>query len=144
MSTTEIDEALTRIRFTETGLVAAVIQQWDTREVLMMGWMDEEAFRRTMSEGRVTFWSRSPASTPGCATSRRCASATGCMSSAARRRAQAPTSATRPTAEASPARPWPRNAAGIGYCVMTGLGVPDASGWDMVAMGGLEPPTPSL
>ncbi|WP_158864402.1 phosphoribosyl-AMP cyclohydrolase [Leifsonia sp. AG29] len=59
MSTTEIDEALSRIRFTEAGLVAAIIQQWDTREVLMMGWMDAEAFRRTMSEGRVTFWSRS-------------------------------------------------------------------------------------
>lgn len=25
----------------------------------MLGWMDAEAFRRTMTEGRVTFWSRS-------------------------------------------------------------------------------------
>ncbi|MDN4615450.1 phosphoribosyl-AMP cyclohydrolase [Leifsonia sp. F6_8S_P_1B] len=50
---------LERIRFTDAGLVPAIIQQWDTREVLMMGWMDAEAFRRTMSEGRVTFWSRS-------------------------------------------------------------------------------------
>ncbi|EWT06198.1 phosphoribosyl-AMP cyclohydrolase [Intrasporangium chromatireducens Q5-1] len=41
------------------GLVAAVVQQHDTREVLMVGWMDEEALRRTLSEGRVTFWSRS-------------------------------------------------------------------------------------
>ena len=30
-----------------------------TREVLMMGWMDAEALRRTLTEGRVTFWSRS-------------------------------------------------------------------------------------
>ena len=59
MTTTEIDEALSRIRFTDAGLVVAIVQQWDTREVLMMGWMDAEAFRRTMSEGRVTFWSRS-------------------------------------------------------------------------------------
>jgi phosphoribosyl-AMP cyclohydrolase len=43
------------------GLVAAVVQQHDTREVLMVGWMDEEALRRTLSEGRVTFWSRSRA-----------------------------------------------------------------------------------
>src|SRR6478752_4864943 len=50
---------LDRIRFTEAGLVPAIIQQWDTREVLMMGWMDAEAFRRTLTEGRVTFWSRS-------------------------------------------------------------------------------------
>lgn len=53
------DEVLERIRFTDAGLVPAIVQQWDTREVLMMGWMDAEAFRRTMTEGRVTFWSRS-------------------------------------------------------------------------------------
>ncbi|NUO36346.1 MAG: phosphoribosyl-AMP cyclohydrolase, partial [Dermatophilaceae bacterium] len=41
------------------GLVAAVVQQHDTREVLMVGWMDDEALRRTLTEGRVTFWSRS-------------------------------------------------------------------------------------
>ena len=50
---------LDRMRFDEKGLVTAVIQQWDTREVLMVGWMDREAFLRTMTEGRVTFWSRS-------------------------------------------------------------------------------------
>lgn len=43
----------------EAGLVAAVIQQYDTREVLMLGWMDEEALARTLSTGRVTFYSRS-------------------------------------------------------------------------------------
>lgn len=59
MSTSTNDAVLERIRFTDAGLVPAIIQQWDTREVLMMGWMDAEAFRRTMSEGRVTFWSRS-------------------------------------------------------------------------------------
>jgi phosphoribosyl-AMP cyclohydrolase len=41
------------------GLVCAVVQQHDTREVLMVGWMDDEALRRTLAEGRVTFWSRS-------------------------------------------------------------------------------------
>ena len=41
------------------GLVAAVVQQYDTLEVLMLGWMDDEALRRTLTEGRVTFWSRS-------------------------------------------------------------------------------------
>ncbi|WP_448629535.1 phosphoribosyl-AMP cyclohydrolase [Cellulomonas soli] len=41
------------------GLVAAVVQQHDTREVLMVGWMDDEALRRTLTSGRVTFWSRS-------------------------------------------------------------------------------------
>ena len=41
------------------GLVAAVIQDADSGEVLMLGWMDDEALRRTLAEGRVTFWSRS-------------------------------------------------------------------------------------
>jgi phosphoribosyl-AMP cyclohydrolase len=41
------------------GLVAAIVQQHDTNEVLMLGWMDDEALRRTLSTGRVTFYSRS-------------------------------------------------------------------------------------
>ncbi|MBB2987797.1 phosphoribosyl-AMP cyclohydrolase [Terracoccus luteus] len=41
------------------GLVAAIVQQHDTGEVLMLGWMDDEALHRTLTEGRVTFWSRS-------------------------------------------------------------------------------------
>lgn len=56
---TATDDVIGRIRFNEAGLVPAVIQQWDSREVLMMGWMDAEAVRRTLGEGRVTFWSRS-------------------------------------------------------------------------------------
>jgi phosphoribosyl-AMP cyclohydrolase len=42
-----------------SGLVAAIVQQHNTGEVLMLGWMDEEALRRTLTSGRVTFWSRS-------------------------------------------------------------------------------------
>jgi len=48
-----------RLKRDEHGLVAAIIQQHDTGEVLMLGWMDDEALRRTLTEGRVTFWSRS-------------------------------------------------------------------------------------
>ena len=48
-----------RLKRDEHGLVAAIIQQHDTGEVLMLGWMDEEALRRTLTTGRVTFWSRS-------------------------------------------------------------------------------------
>ena len=59
MNTEELQAALSRITFNDAGLVPAIIQQWDSREVLMMGWMDAEAFRRTMTEGRVTLWSRS-------------------------------------------------------------------------------------
>ncbi len=48
-----------RLKRDRDGLVAAVVQQHDTGEVLMLGWMDDEALRRTLTEGRVTFWSRS-------------------------------------------------------------------------------------
>jgi phosphoribosyl-AMP cyclohydrolase len=58
-ASTEIDAVVERATFNGDGLLPAVIQQWDTREVLMLGWMDAEALRRTLSEGRVTFWSRS-------------------------------------------------------------------------------------
>src|SRR4051794_8689561 len=48
-----------RLKRDPAGLVAAVIQQHDTGEVLMLGWMDDEALHRTLTSGRVTFWSRS-------------------------------------------------------------------------------------
>lgn len=48
-----------RLKHDNAGLVAAIIQQFDTREVLMLGWMDNEALRRTLTSGRVTFYSRS-------------------------------------------------------------------------------------
>ncbi|WP_291279709.1 phosphoribosyl-AMP cyclohydrolase [Galactobacter sp.] len=48
-----------RLKLDEHGLLAAVVQQYDTHEVLMLGWMDPEALHRTLTTGRVTFWSRS-------------------------------------------------------------------------------------
>ena len=41
------------------GLVPAVVQSHDSGEVLMLGWMDDEALARTVSTGRATYWSRS-------------------------------------------------------------------------------------
>ena len=59
-SSPELDPAVAaRLKRDADGLVAAIIQQHDTREVLMLGWMDEEALRRTLTTGRVTFFSRS-------------------------------------------------------------------------------------
>jgi phosphoribosyl-AMP cyclohydrolase len=56
---TDIDAVLGRATFDGAGLLPAIIQQWDTKQVLMLGYMDREALRRTLTEGRVTFWSRS-------------------------------------------------------------------------------------
>jgi phosphoribosyl-AMP cyclohydrolase len=48
-----------RLKRDEHGLVAAIVQQHDSGDVLMLGWMDDEALHRTLTTGRVTFWSRS-------------------------------------------------------------------------------------
>jgi phosphoribosyl-AMP cyclohydrolase len=56
---TTIEAVLERATFNADGLLPAIIQQWDSKEVLMLGYMDAEALRRTLTEGRVTFWSRS-------------------------------------------------------------------------------------
>ncbi|MDP4586188.1 MAG: phosphoribosyl-AMP cyclohydrolase [Microbacteriaceae bacterium] len=47
------------VNFGPDGLVVAVVQQHDTRDVLMVAYMNAEALRRTLAEGLVTYWSRS-------------------------------------------------------------------------------------
>ncbi len=47
------------MKFDESGLLPAIIQDVDSKDVLMLGYMNAEAVRRTVTEGRVTFWSRS-------------------------------------------------------------------------------------
>jgi phosphoribosyl-AMP cyclohydrolase len=50
---------LDAVRFDARGLVAAVAQQHDTGEVLMLAWMNREAVAETLGTGRVCYWSRS-------------------------------------------------------------------------------------
>lgn len=47
------------LRFDGRGLITAVIQDAEGGEVLMVAWMNREAVRRTLEEGRTVFWSRS-------------------------------------------------------------------------------------
>jgi phosphoribosyl-AMP cyclohydrolase len=57
---TSLDPAIAaRLKRSTDGLVPAVVQQHDTGEVLMLGWMDDEALHRTLTTGRATYWSRS-------------------------------------------------------------------------------------
>jgi len=57
---TSLDPAITeRLKRNDAGLVTAVIQDADSGDVLMVGWMDDEALHRTLTEKRATFWSRS-------------------------------------------------------------------------------------
>ena len=55
----DIEPVVDRARFDAQGLIPAIIQEEGTGTVLMLGYMDREAMRRTLTEGRVTFWSRS-------------------------------------------------------------------------------------
>ncbi|MBH0024121.1 phosphoribosyl-AMP cyclohydrolase [Salinibacterium sp. SWN248] len=54
-----VSDVLERAQFAADGLLPAIIQQWETKEVLMLGYMNAEALTRTLTEGRVTFYSRS-------------------------------------------------------------------------------------
>ncbi|ONH62072.1 phosphoribosyl-AMP cyclohydrolase [Frankia sp. CcI49] len=55
-----LDPAIARqLKRDGAGLFPAVAQQYDTGEVLMLGWMDDEALHRTLTTGRATYWSRS-------------------------------------------------------------------------------------
>ncbi len=55
-----LDPALAaRLKRDANGLFPAVAQQHDTGEVLMVGWMDDEALHRTLTTGRCTYFSRS-------------------------------------------------------------------------------------
>jgi phosphoribosyl-AMP cyclohydrolase len=48
-----------KLKRTPDGLVAAIVREQGTGDVLMLAWMDDEALHRTLSTGRATYWSRS-------------------------------------------------------------------------------------
>lgn len=54
-----IEKALAEIEFDADGLVPAIAQQHDTGEILMVAWMNRDAIRVTLEEGRACYWSRS-------------------------------------------------------------------------------------
>ena len=56
-----IEGAFAEIKFDADGLVPAIAQQHDTGEVLMLAWMNRDAVRTSLSEGRACYWSRSRA-----------------------------------------------------------------------------------
>ena len=47
------------LTYNEAGLIPAIAQDAASSEVLMMAWMNAEAVAKTLSSGRVTYWSRS-------------------------------------------------------------------------------------
>ncbi len=47
------------LKFDDKGLIPAIIQDVNTNEILMVGYMDKKALRRTWDSGEVWFYSRS-------------------------------------------------------------------------------------
>jgi phosphoribosyl-AMP cyclohydrolase len=48
-----------RLKWNTDGLVSAIVQDYDSKRVLMQGWMNTEALANTVTSGQVVFWSRS-------------------------------------------------------------------------------------
>lgn len=55
----ETEKLLEAIKFDDRGLIAAIVQDNETGEVLMVAWMNRDALKRTLEEGRAWYWSRS-------------------------------------------------------------------------------------
>lgn len=53
------EEQLASVRFDAAGLVPAIVQDHDTKDVLMVAWMNLDTLRETLDTGRTVFWSRS-------------------------------------------------------------------------------------
>jgi phosphoribosyl-AMP cyclohydrolase len=54
-----VNSVLSALKFDRDGLVAAIAQQHDSGEVLMLAWMNRDAVAETLATGRVCYWSRS-------------------------------------------------------------------------------------
>lgn len=54
-----LETVLGQLKFNEQGLIPAIAQQHDTKEVLMLAWMNQAALRETLETGHVCYWSRS-------------------------------------------------------------------------------------
>ena len=48
-----------KLKFTEDGLIPAIIQEAGTKRVLMMAWMNRASLESTLKTGKTHFWSRS-------------------------------------------------------------------------------------
>lgn len=47
------------LKVNDQGLIPCIVQDDANGQVLMMAWMNKEAYEQTLKEGRMTYWSRS-------------------------------------------------------------------------------------
>ncbi len=55
----KLEDILASIPWDSHGLIAAIAQQYDTGEVLMLAWMNQQALDETLLTGRACYWSQS-------------------------------------------------------------------------------------
>ena len=55
------DDLIDSVRFDGQGLVTAIAQDFETGDVLMLAYMNEQTLRQTLETGVMTYWSRSRA-----------------------------------------------------------------------------------
>jgi phosphoribosyl-AMP cyclohydrolase len=58
-SPASLEQAIETLTYNEDGLIPAIAQQFDSKEVLMMAWMNTASIQETLETGRVCYWSRS-------------------------------------------------------------------------------------
>ena len=54
-----IEEIKSKLTFNDKGLIPAILQDVDTKEILMLAYMNEESLEKTFATGKACFWSRS-------------------------------------------------------------------------------------
>ena len=55
----ELERAVAHLQFNSDGLIPVIAQQFDTKEVLMMAWMNKESLLKSLETGDMWYWSRS-------------------------------------------------------------------------------------
>lgn len=54
-----LDKAINELSFNDQGLIAVITQDFTSKDVLMMAWMNLSALLKTLDTGQMTYWSRS-------------------------------------------------------------------------------------
>lgn len=54
-----MNDLIDKLKFNDQGLIPAVLQDYNTKEVLMVAYMNETALKKTLETNKATFWSRS-------------------------------------------------------------------------------------
>ena len=58
-ATLDLEQVLKQVKFNEDGLISAIAQDYQTKDVLMLAWMNIDSLKETLETKQVCYWSRS-------------------------------------------------------------------------------------